>query len=82
MRVECPHCNIVYGTSALTSCTTGAKNVAVGSNLKVRKGQERETPMGITEEVKYFTTFIFLYAYWQVCLWILGKSLKRKLERH
>jgi len=59
-----------------------AKNASVGFIPRVRKEQERKTPMDITEEVKYFTTFIFLYAYWQVCLWILGKSLKRKLERH
>ena len=68
------------GEEKATLCN--AKNVTVGFNPKVKKEQERETPMDITEEVKYFGIFIILYAYWQVCLWILGKSLKRKSERH
>ena len=58
-----------------------AKNASVGFIPRVRKEQERKTLMDITEEVKYFGIFITLYAYWQVCLWILGKNLKLKSER-
>tara|TARA_Y100000310_G_scaffold118906_1_gene117756 strand:+ start:614 stop:823 length:210 start_codon:yes stop_codon:yes gene_type:complete len=58
-----------------------AKNASVGFIPRVRKEQERKTLMDITEDVKYLCIFITLYAYWQVCLWILGKNLKLKSER-
>ena len=67
------------GEEKATQCNV--KSAVVGFILKVRKEQEKKTLMDITEDIKYLSIFILLYAYWQVILWILGKSLKRKSER-
>ena len=57
-----------------------AKNAVNGSNQRVRKRQKGAIMDILREDIKYLSAFIFFYIYWQVVLWILVKSLKRKSE--
>jgi hypothetical protein len=57
-----------------------AKNAVNGSNQRVKKRPKRRIMDVSTEDIKYPVAFIFFYIYWQVVLWILVKSLKRKSE--
>ncbi len=56
------------------------KNVANGSNLKVRKRLKKLIMGALVENIKYPVIFILFYIYWQVMLWTLVKNLKRKSE--